>query len=94
MWDTKSRKLPKRVTKYSSRRTIEEAFREVFKQFHDSPLVLSYSSNALPDLETLVRLLREVKDEVEVRRVPHTYHYGTHRSAVRRSVDEYLFLAR
>ena len=94
MWDTKSRKLPKRVTKYSSRRTIEEAFREVFKQFHDSPLVLSYSSNALPDLETLVRLLREVKDEVEVRRVPHTYHYGTHRAAVRRSVDEYLFLAR
>lgn len=94
MWGTKSRKLPKRVTKYSSRRTIEEAFREVFKQFHDSPLVLSYSSNALPDRETLVRLLREVKDDVEVRAVPHTYSYGTHRAAVRRRVDELLILAR
>ena len=54
----------------------------------------SYSSNALPDRETLVALLREVKDDVEVRAIPHTYHYGTHHRALRRQVDEYLFIGR
>jgi len=29
-----------------------------------------------------------------VRAVEHTYHYGTHAAAVRRSVDEYLFIGR
>jgi adenine-specific DNA-methyltransferase len=36
----------------------------------------------------------EVKQEVEVRAIPHTYHYGTHQAAARRSVDEYIFIAR
>lgn len=94
MEETKTKKLPKRVTKFSSKRTIEEGLRELFKRFHDSTLVLSYSSNALPDRDTLVALLREFKDDVEVRAIPHTYHYGTHGSALRRRVDEYLFIAR
>ena len=37
--------------------------------------------------------LREVKGEVEVRAIPHTYSYGTHRTAVRRRVDELLLIA-
>lgn len=94
MTGTKSKKLPKRVTKFSSRRTIEEGLREVFKRFHDSPIVLSYSSNALPERDRLEALLREVKDDVEVRAVAHTYHYGTHATATRRSVDEYIFIGR
>lgn len=94
MADTKTKKLPKRVTKFSSKRTIVEGFRDLFKNFHDSPIVLSYSSNALPDLDTLTSLLKETKTEVEVRRIPHTYHYGTHRAATRRRVDEFIFLAR
>ncbi|MDU0312767.1 DNA adenine methylase [Phycicoccus sp. M110.8] len=94
MAQTKTHKLPKRVTKFSSKRTIEEGFRDLFKRFHDSTLVLSYSSNALPDRETLLGLLREFKDDVEVRVIPHTYHYGTHSTAERRKVDEYLFIGR
>jgi adenine-specific DNA-methyltransferase len=94
MSDTKTKKLPKRVTKFSTKGTIVEAFRDLFKKFHDSPIVLSYSSNALPDADTLLGLLRETKDSVEVRRIPHTYHYGTHVGATRRQVDEYLFIAR
>ncbi len=94
MAGTKTQKLPKRVTKFSSKRTIEEGFRDLFKRFHDSTLVLSYSSNALPDRETLLGLMGEFKDDVEVRVIPHTYHYGTHRTAARRKVDEYLFIGR
>ncbi len=56
--------------------------------------MLSYGSNALPDLDTIVSLLHEVKDDVEVRKIPHTYHYGTPKAATRRAVDEYIFIAR
>mgnify|MGYP001965623836 CR=1 FL=1 len=94
MWETKTRKLPKRVTPFSTKRTIVEAFRDLFKQFGDSTIVLSYGSNALPDLETLVALLHEVKMDVDVRSIPHTYTYGTHARAERRAVDEYIIVAR
>lgn len=95
MLDTKTKKLPKPRTVFSSKRTIVEAFRTTFHQFRDSgTIVLSYGSNALPDAGTLTTLLREVKSEVEVRQIPHKYHYGTHKSATRRAVNEYIFLAR
>ncbi len=95
MLDTNTKKLAKPHTGYSHRRTIVEAFRDTFKRFHDSrALVLSYGSNALPDLDTIVSLLHEVKDDVEVRKIPHTYHYGTPKAATRRAVDEYIFIAR
>ncbi|HET8985486.1 MAG TPA: DNA adenine methylase, partial [Trueperaceae bacterium] len=95
MLNTNTKKLPKPHTGFSHRRTIVEAFRDTLKRFHDSgALVLSYGSNALPDRDTLAGLLREVKGKVEVRAIPHTYHYGTHRMATRRAVDEYIFVAR
>jgi DNA adenine methylase/adenine-specific DNA-methyltransferase len=95
MMNTLTRKLPKPVTGYSSKRTITEAFRDTFKRFADArTIVLSYGSNALPDKQTITGLLHEVKREVEVRAIPHTYHYGTHQAAARRSVDEFIFIAR
>jgi adenine-specific DNA-methyltransferase len=95
MMGTRTKKLPKPVTGYSNKRTIVEAFRDTFKRFRDSgAIVLSYGSNALPDKETITDLLREVKRDVEVRAIPHTYHYGTHQAAARRSADEYIFIAR
>jgi DNA adenine methylase/adenine-specific DNA-methyltransferase len=95
MMGTLTKKLPKPVTGYSNKRTIVEAFRDTFKRFRDAGvIVLSYGSNALPDKETITDLLLEVKREVEVRAIPHTYHYGTHRAAARRAVDEYIFIAR
>jgi len=39
-------------------------------------------------------LLREVKDDVEVRRIDHKYSFGTHGTALRRDVDEYVFIGR
>jgi hypothetical protein len=93
MMNTLTKKLPKPVTGYSNKRTIVEAFRDTFKRFKDSKtIVLSYGSNALPSKETITTLLLEVKQSVEVRAIPHIYHYGTHQAAARRSVDEYIFI--
>lgn len=95
MLHTNSKKLIKPITGYSSRRTIIEAFRNTFRRFHNAgTIVLSYGSNAVPDKEAIVSLLREVKSHVEVRAIPHRYHYGTHGAAARRSVEEYIFIAK
>ena len=56
--------------------------------------MLSYSSNAVPDAETIEAVLREVKGSVEVRHMDHRYSFGTHATAQRREVSEYLFIGR
>jgi adenine-specific DNA-methyltransferase len=94
MENTRTKKLTKRYTPFSYKRTVTDALRRTLKQFQDSAIVLSYSSNAVPDAATLEGLLREVKDHVEVRLADHTYSFGTHSAAQRRSVAEYLFIGR
>jgi adenine-specific DNA-methyltransferase len=92
--DTKTRKLVKRFTPFSYKHTVVDALRRTIQQFSDSAIVLSYSSNAVPDAATIEALLREVKDDVEVREIAHNYSFGTHVAAARRQVREYLFIAR
>jgi len=91
---TKTKKLAKRYTPFSYKRTVTQALRETFKQFKDSTIVLSYSSNAVPDAETIEAVLGEVKGSVEVRHMDHRYSFGTHSTAQRREVSEYLFIGR
>ena len=94
MENTRTKKLPKRYTPFSYKHTVTDALRRAFTQFRDSAIVLSYSSNAVPDAATIEALLREVKDDVEVRLTDHTYTFGTHPAAQRRTAAEYLFIGR
>jgi len=91
---TATKKLEKRYTPFSYKHTVSDALLTTFERFADSAIVLSYSSNAVPDAETIERLLRSVKKRVEVRSVDHRYHFGTHAQAQRRRVAEYIFVAR
>ena len=94
MENTATKKLAKRYTPFSYKHTVTEALRRTLEQFRDSTIILSYSSNAVPDVETIRNLLRAVKDDVEVRPIDHTYSFGTHVAAQRRAVSEYLFIGR
>jgi DNA adenine methylase/adenine-specific DNA-methyltransferase len=94
MYHTKTKKLAKKYTLFSYKHTVTEAIRQAVKQFRDSIIVLSYSSNAVPDAMTIEMLLRDVKDSVEVREVDHRYSFGTHTAARRREVSEYIFIGR
>jgi adenine-specific DNA-methyltransferase len=94
MENTRTKKLAKRYTPFSYPRTVTDALRRTLEQFQDSAIVLSYSSNAVPDARTIESLLRDVKDDVEVRLTDHTYTFGTHPAARRRSAAEYLFIGR
>ncbi|RBY93321.1 DNA methyltransferase [Blastococcus sp. TF02A-30] len=95
MHDTKTKKLAKRFTPFAYKRTIEDALLRTFEHFADSgTIVLSYSSNAVPAADRIIELLGKVKSSVEVRAVDHRYSFGTHVTAARRSVQEYIFIGR
>lgn len=91
---TKVKKIRKRHTPFSYRRTAVEAFDQMFQRFHDSILVLSYSSNGFPNLEDLVRLMKRHKGSVEVFERKHRYHFGTHSKVAKKrvTVQEYLIV--
>ena len=90
MQSSRVKKLEKRFTPFSYRRTAIDAFDRMFQRFRDSTIVLSYSSNGFPDLDTLRDLLRRYKPSVRVHERPHRYHFGTHKNVLRNEVTEYL----
>jgi adenine-specific DNA-methyltransferase len=93
MHDTKTKKLEKRFTPFAYKRTIVDALERLFEKFSESAIILSYSSNAVPDAETIMALLRNVKGSVDMFPVDHSYSFGTHSKALRRDVSEYIFVA-
>lgn len=93
MEETKTKKIAKRYTPFAYKRTIEEALLRTFEHFEGAgAIVLSYSSNALPDADRIVDLLGKVKPSVRRIAVNHKYSFGTHAAATRRDVSEYLFV--
>lgn len=89
---TKVRKIAKKHTPFSYRRTAIDAFDRMFARFAKSIIALSYSSNGYPDLSELERLMRKHKRNVRVFEKPHTYHFGTHGGVARAKTTEYLIV--
>lgn len=92
MEETKVKKIQKKFTPFSYKRTAISAFETLFDQFSDSTLVLSYSSNAFPDLDILVSLMKNEKSNVEIKTRPYRYNFGNHATALRSNVMEYLII--
>ena len=92
--ETASRKIAKRFTPFSYKRTAADAFDRMFARFRESALVLSYSSNGYPDLDVLTDLMGKYKGKVVVYERPHRYHFGTHAGVAeeRAAVREYLIV--
>jgi adenine-specific DNA-methyltransferase len=91
---TKVKKIAKKFTPFSYRRSAVDAFDRMFAKFQKSTIALSYSSNGFPDLEVLETLMRKYKSNVRVYEKPHRYHFGTHVAVQRASVLEYLIVGR
>lgn len=89
---TKVKKIDKRFTPFSYRRTAVDAFDRMFARFKSSKIVLSYSSNGFPDLAQLEELMGKYKRSVRVFQKPHRYYFGTHKGVGRASVTEYLIV--
>jgi adenine-specific DNA-methyltransferase len=91
-YSTKVRKISKRYTPFSYRRTSIDAFDRLFAKFRKSIIVLSYSSNGYPDREQLETAMRRYKSEVRIFEKAHRYHFGTHNAVHRAEVTEYLLV--
>lgn len=89
---SKVRKIPKRYTPFSYRRTAVGAFERLFARHAGATLVLSYGSNGFPDLDDLVRLMRRHKARVTVHERDHRYHFGTHAAVRKAKAREYVIV--
>ena len=92
---TATKKFKSYPTPFSSRRGAGQAFDELFKQFRDSVLLVSYSSNGQPSKEEMVALIAKHKAHVEVVPVDHRYSFGNQGHKVgnnNNAVHEYLFV--
>ena len=77
-WHTKTRKFKSYPTPFSSHAGTRDAFEQLFKRFENSVVVVSYSSNALPEREEIASLLARYKTRVDVLAVDHLYSFGNH----------------
>lgn len=93
MWETQTRKLSKRFTPFSYKRTAPDALDRLFGHFRGSTLVVSYGSNAALTAHDLEDLLSRHRGSIERIEIPHRYAFGTHDTAERRQVTEYIYVA-
>lgn len=94
--NTTTRKIRSYQTAFSTKAGAVTAFHRLFHHFRESTLVVSYSSNGIPSEGEMVRLLKDVKQSVEVHRTPHLYSFGNQNHKVgdnNNTVQEYLFVA-
>ncbi|MCC6626413.1 MAG: DNA adenine methylase [Chloroflexi bacterium] len=92
---TRTRKFARLPTRFDRLAAIDAALADLFDRYRDSILVVSYASNALPDHERMLTLLRAVKRRVIVHGIDHRYSFGTHGQRVgdnRNQVREFLFV--
>ncbi|MFL6136739.1 MAG: DNA adenine methylase [Frankiaceae bacterium] len=92
MENTATRKIRKRFTPFSYKRTVSRALEDLFDRFRDSILVLSYGSNSVPSAEEIEGLLRRAGRRPRVLEIDHRYSFGTHDQAQRRQATEYVFV--
>ena len=95
--NTKTKKFKKYSSLFDSKETIETAFHSLFEKFKRSIIVLSYSSNSIPNKKQLISLLKEYKNEVQIEEIDLTYSFGNQAKNVNNNanrVKEYLFIAK
>lgn len=91
---TITKKTLRRPSRFDARGNAEEVFRDLFGRCNRATILLSYSSNGVPDERRLRRLLQETDRRVRVFRHPHTYTFSTLGAQNSQNrVEELLFLA-
>jgi DNA adenine methylase len=92
---TKTKKIERVDSDFTHRSKVFGAFERLFEKFSASQLVVSYSSNSIPDAPTMKSLLRNAGKAVELIELDHVYSVGTHahkKGNASNRVREYVFL--
>lgn len=94
--NTITKKFKRYETPFYSKDTIYDAFEKMFEKFRDQIIVLSYSSNSLPEKSDLMGLLKKHKKHVKVHQIEHTYSFGNQNHKIGNNankVNEFVFVA-
>lgn len=89
---TKTKKFKSYPTPFSTKDGAADAFDKIFRRYSDSVLIVSYSSNSLPNMDDMLSLLRKYKENVSVMPVDYKYSFGTRETVKRNNVQEYIFV--
>ena len=90
---TKTKKIANYPTPFSTRAGTTAALGQIFLGLRGHDLMLSYSSNSLPDKETIFELLHKAGRSAELIEIDHRYSFSTRPTAARNQVREYLFIS-
>ena len=94
--DTKTRKIRNYPTPFRREAGASATFDKIADYYRGVPLVISYSSNALPTAEDIYRVLKRHRKRVELIEVDHLYSFGNHGHIVggaKNRVKELIFVA-
>ena len=92
---TKTKKFKSYPSPFSKLESTIEAFDALIKKHSASHIVISYSSNALPKKEVILKLLKKYKNKVYVKSVDYRYSFsnqGFAKDKIRNKVSEYIFV--
>jgi len=92
---TKTKKFKSYPTPFSSRQDVYKAFDKLFEKHRENILLISYSSNSLPDMDEMLEILKKYKKNVDVIPIDYKYSFGNQSTKIgdnRNNVQEYLFV--
>jgi DNA adenine methylase len=94
--ETKTKKIRNYPTPFRTEAGTSAAFEELAEFYREKPLIISYSSNALPKAEETLKLLRRHRAHAEVVEVDHVYSFGNQghlKNGAKNRVKELIFVA-
>ncbi|KAF1293544.1 Dam family site-specific DNA-(adenine-N6)-methyltransferase [Candidatus Enterococcus leclercqii] len=94
-WDTKTKKFKNYPTAFSTKKGTYEAFDQLFKKYSNKIVVVSYSSNSLPNKQEMMEIMSRYFSNLKIIEVDYKYSFGNHKHKVgnnKNDVLEYLFV--
>lgn len=93
---TKTKKFRSYKSPFSRKEEAYSAFENLIKQYSNSIIAISYSSNSLPTKMEMIEILKKYKDNVVAHEIDHLYSFGNQNHKAGNGfnrVKEYLFIA-
>ncbi|MFC2100778.1 DNA adenine methylase [Bacteroidota bacterium] len=94
---TKTKKFKSYSSPFSKKQDAYNAFENLIKQYKNSLLAISYSSNSLPTKEEMIEIIGKYKNNIDVHEIDHLYSFGNQNHKAGNGanrVKEYLFIGK
>jgi len=90
---TKTKKFKSYKSPFSKKEETYNVFESLIKQYSNSMIAISYSSNSLPTKDQMIGILEKHKNKVKVHEIDHLYSFGNQKNRNKfNRVKEYLFV--